>query len=316
MKFNLTARALLLCPLVFGGMFLAQHAVAQQPPPPAEPAKPVPPQAEPPKPAPPATAPPKSQAGQSTFEDIESVWSISVFGWAPDSRPKLRGGQLSPDPPAQQLNFTGNTKRAPGIVITFPTGRSNRFEISGWETRTRGSQTLTATRTFFAETYDRGTFLETEQRVRGFKGSWNYLSYPYPPLDSKFRIKTLWEVQYIQVRTHIVAPFTARPETEDEDAVPATESNNKKTIILPTFGVGFEYIPSQKHFRLEARGSGFGLPGKSIIWDAQAEAVLRFGNLELFGGGKAFHYRSSPKSNQYVFGTLWGPLVGVRWVFR
>jgi hypothetical protein len=255
--------------------------------------------------------------GQSTYEDIESIFSVSLFYWKPsDGDARLAGGRLSPDPPAQTIDLVGKPKDTPGIILTFPTGRSNRLELSFWEARSSGSTTPTIAHTSFGQSFDRNEFLTTENRVRSVKISWNYLSYPYPPLDSKFRLKTLWEIQYVQARPVITAPFTAEPAQGDTPALPALRAMASRKVILPTVGLGVEYIPSIKHFRVEAKGSAMAFPGKSQIWDTEASAVARAGNFELYVGAKRFHFRTSPGSDQYVEGNLWGPFAGVRWVFR
>jgi hypothetical protein len=44
--------------------------------------------------------------------------------------------------------------------------------------------------------------------------------------------------------------------------------------------------------------------------------VVRFKHLEVFGGYKWFHYKTSPQNSEYFVGTLSGPMGGVRWVIR
>jgi hypothetical protein len=201
-------------------------------------------------------------------------------------------------------------------MLTIPTGRSNRIEISAWEARASGSTTATRDYSFFGETFHKNDFLVTENRVRNVKVTWNYLSFPYPPLDSKFRLKTLWEFQYVSTRPVITAPYTAVAATDDSAAVPAVQAIGKRNIFLPTLGLGVELIPSEKHFRVEAKGTAMAFPGRSQIWDTEGSAVLRLGSLEIFAGARYFHYRTSQKNDQYVEGNMWGPLGGVRWVFR
>jgi hypothetical protein len=256
---------------------------------------------------PPQPAPPKPAAqAQSGYENIESVWSISLFYWRPDGQPLMRGGKESTNPPAQALDLPGKPKGTPGVILTFPTGRSNRLEVSAFETRGSGNTVAGRELTFFGETFDQGDLLTADYRVRNAKVSWNYLSYPYPPLDAKFRIKTLWEVQYTSIRSVITAPLSEN----------MTQAKGSRSIIYPTLGLGMELVPSPKHFRVEIKGSGMGFPHRAALWDAEGSAVVRIGNLEIFGGGKAFHFKTSPQKDQYMLGTLWGPYGGIRWVFR
>ena len=295
-------------------LWFATAAFAQ---PPAQPAPAPAPEAPPTSSAKPAAAQPQTRVGQSTYEDIESILSVSLFYWKPSGAgARLAGGRISPDPPAQTIDLVGRPKAIPGVIITFPTGRSNRLELAVWEGKSSGSTTSTRDYTFFAESFDKGALLVTDNRVRTLKVSWNYLTFPYPPLDSKLRIKTLWEAHYVGVRPTITAPLTAVPASGDTPALPPIRSQGARKIILPALGLGVELVPSAQHFRLEVRGSGMAFPGKSQIWDLEGSAVVRAGNLEVFAGAKLFHYRTAPSSNQYLEGNLWGPYGGVRWVFR
>jgi hypothetical protein len=266
-----------------------------------------------PTPAPPkqeitAAPAPRPRAGLG-YPELESYWSFSASYWRPYGSPILRGGQASVDPAAQNLDFLGNPQQAPGITITIPTGHSNRLEISGWQTQATQAFTAPADVTYFGQTFNQGDLLSAHYRIRNISANWNYLTYPYPPLDSKFRIKTLWGIQYVQAAPTITGP-------QPGDTTPPPLGVGKVSLILPTFGIGMEYIVSPKHLRLEWRGSGMGLPNHSAVWDAEGLVVARAGNLEIFGGAKAFYFRTSPQKEQFVSDRFWGPTVGVRWVFR
>src|SRR5258708_22572864 len=104
----------------------------------------APPQPPEPKPAAPTPAPPQPQPPAQTksgYEELESKWSIGVFYWRPDRAPILRGGASSTNPPAQALDFPGKPRETPGVTLWFPTGHSNRVEVSAFETRGSGSLT-------------------------------------------------------------------------------------------------------------------------------------------------------------------------------
>jgi hypothetical protein len=97
----------------------------------------------------------------------------------------------------------------------------------------------------------------------------------------------------------------------------STDTNTavgSKNIFLPTFGLELEQALG-RHFRWEAKGSGFGFPHHSNMWDAQALIAIRFGGLELIGGEKAYHFKSSAQGNEYFSDTLSGPFVALRYYF-
>src|SRR6185436_10383024 len=108
-----------------------------------------------------------------------------------------------------------------------------------------------------------------------------------------------WEVQYTRVN-----PEVSFPESTDPTAV----VGNKQAIIWPGAGIGIEYVPSKK-VRLEAKISGMAWPGKSRYVDTEVALVGTIGHLEIFGGGKGFHFRTSPNTvDSYFQSTIWGPM--------
>jgi hypothetical protein len=52
----------------------------------------------------------------------------------------------------------------------------------------------------------------------------------------------------------------------------------------------------------------------SYIADAEASAVFRLSHIEIAGGGRYFHFRTSTNSDEYVRGTLFGPVVSLRFL--
>jgi len=138
------------------------------------------------------------------------------------------------------------------------------------------------------------------------KLSWNYLTYPFPSAGAKFRFKTLWEVQYVGTSVSFDAPGDSS----------TTTTQGRKSVILPTLGAGIELHPA-KHFVFEAKASGFGIPRRSDIYDAEANLILQTSRIEVVLGGKAFHYKTNSNvSDNYFSQTLIGPYAGIRYIFR
>jgi hypothetical protein len=231
--------------------------------------------------------------------------SIGLYDWLPNGGPSLRAGTKAVLPPPHDLNLPQKPSRAYGGMITFPTKGNTRLELSYLTLSDAGNAIAPTDLGLFAGTIPKGEPLATSYSLRHFKASWNYLTYPNPPQDAKFRFKTLWEFHYLQIKPTVVATVTA-PD------LPLTDSQR---ILLPAVGLGVEYVAS-KHFRLEARGSGMLIPHHSGVGDAEGTAVVRVGSLEIFAGGKALYFRTTPQSDTYIKGTLWGPYGGLRWVFR
>ena len=248
---------------------------------------------------------PQPQPVAAPEENIENMTSIGLYTWRPDGGPQLIGGALSPNPPAQSLVFPTKPSQANGIIATVRAKGESRVEISYFDVKDSGTSIASRNLSIFGSNIVAGDVLALDYHLRNLKVSWNYLTYPVPHLDSKFRFKTFWEFHYTQIRPVIAFPLKADP--------PVTA---QQRIFYPAGGIGFEYIPSPKHFRIEARGSAFGLPNRAVIWDGEGSMVGRFGPIEIFAGEKAYHFRTSPGKDIYMEGTLWGPYGGLRWVFR
>ena len=290
---KLTGRICLISLCVFA---LCSTLAAQQPP--ASPA--AQPQAPAAKPQVPAV-----QAPVQDPENIDRMFSIGLYDWLPNGGPSLNGGVKTATPADHELGLSKRPRRAYGVVFTIPTKGSTRLEFSYLTLNDSGPAKASRDLGFFGGIVPQSEPLFTEYSLRHYKLSWNYLSYPNPPQDAKFRVKTLWEFHYMQLKPTVIETVTA-PD------FPLSESQK---IILPAVGLGLEYVPS-RHFRMEWRGSGMMLPKHSGIGDSEASMVGRLGRLEIFAGGKLLYFRTSPQQETYMRGMLWGPYGGLRWVFR
>jgi len=88
------------------------------------------------------------------------------------------------------------------------------------------------------------------------KVSYEYLTWPYPVGGRHFRLKTLWQVQYITMKTIFDAPI--KSSTPDSTGAYTDYSTiGSKSYITPALGLGsHEY--ATRNLRLEANLSGSG----------------------------------------------------------
>lgn len=278
----------------------------QQPPPqqpPTAPGTPATPKPKvtlpPPQPGQPAKAPP---AEHDTGGDYIS---LMPFYWYTTPQPHLRTSHDTTASQPGNIDFPGDKKYAYGGILTIPTGHENSLQFTYFRRLDQGNTVLGPDSSFFGNVFSAGDVLATHYTLQTLKLSWNYLTYPYPSAGAKFRLKTLWEIQYVTMHSVFDAPA-------DQNAI-ATEG--RKSIVLPTLGLGIEYHMSKRFF-FEVKGSGFGIPHHQDIWDTEANAVFRAGKIEIVAGGKAFHFKTSPHGDNYFFDTLYGPYGGVRYIFR
>ena len=189
--------------------------------------------------------------------------SIGLFDWIPSGGPSLHAGTLATLPPPHELTLPTKPYRAYGVIVTIPTVGSSRLELSYLTLNDRGSAPAPTDLGLFGGTIPQGEPLSMAYSLRHLKASWNYLSFPNPP-DAKFRVKTLWEFHYMQIKPTVTETVTA----------PDQPLAGSQRIMLPAVGLGIEYVAS-KHFRLELRGSGMAFPHRSAIGDAEGTAVVR-----------------------------------------
>jgi hypothetical protein len=306
-------RSGLLCSCwIFGALAHAQETPApepqtsnqQTPPPQNPPVQPTPPVPKPTvdlPPAPPPAPPPPPQERDTGGDDI----SIMGFYWLAPQQPTLRPGKNNVDNYPASFTFPGKTNHAYGGIVTFPTGKENSLQFTYWRKQAQGNSILPANTSFFGDDFLKGDVLAAHYTLQNIKLSWNYLTWPYPSNGAKFRVKTLWEVQYVWINSSFDAPAD----------VYASPTVGSKSIIFPTLGLGIEYHPA-KHVRFEVKGSGFGWPHRSDIWDTEANLVFHAKKFEVLGGFKAYHFKTSPKSDYYYVDTLSGAYAAVRYIYK
>jgi len=312
----------MVCSILVAQQAPAPPSAAQTPapapvaPPPAAPAKtpaPVaPPPAAPAKTPAPVVPPPAAQARtpapvvQPEPENIERMFSIGLFDWIPFGvNTGLHAGSQAVLPPPHELTLPGKPYRAYGLIVTIPMKGSSRLEFSYTTLNVNGDIIAPTDLGLFGGTISQGEPLSTTYSLRHLKLSYNFLTYPNPPQDAKLRVKTLWEFHYLKTQPTVTATVTA----------PDQPLSGSQNIYLPAVGLGMEYVPS-KRFRMEVRGSGMLVPHHATLGDTEGSAVVRLGSIEIFAGAKFLHFKTTPNSDTFIRGTIWGPDGGVRWVFR
>jgi hypothetical protein len=208
------------------------------------------------------------------------------------------------------LSYPGDSKFAYGAELGIPAGRANTLRFSYFRVQGNGNSTIPAQgATIFSEAYAAGDYIAASYRVQNAKISWDYLSYTF---KNHIRFKTLYEVQWVTVSMAASAPFVAVTTDASTGTTDTNSSNGSKNLFYPTLGGEFEQALN-KHVRWEVKASGFGLPHHADIWDAQGDIAFRIRNVELLAGGKGYHFKTSPGTDQYFADTLQGAFVGLRY---
>lgn len=292
----------------------AQAPQEQKTPPPA-----VPPAAEEKKPATgPATNQPNVPLGPppSSKTDYAKDWVIDARYSLVRSDPQVRihGGD-----PNSQFSFKNDiggsvNNNKPWIEIGVPTKHGNRLWISYFETTLSGGGLSNRTLTFFDQSYDAATLLNDKVKVRNFKISWDYLTWPAPPnAMRKWQFKTLWEVQALDVAPTVTS--TILVENSDGSFTDnGTTTAKSKMMILPTLGGGLQGQPA-KGVDVLVKGSGFILPHHKYIYDVEARIGIRVKLAEILLGYRRLYGSMGNQTEQYFRAGLSGPYAGLAWHF-
>ncbi len=290
--------------------------LAQQPPtPPPQvqnqqipaPAEPIPQQTQAPTAAPPEIA----------ADDPDNGEPLSFYMWKTAGTAILRPGVVSQFNAATgipyqaavgpSLGLPNFSSLSPGGMVSVPAGKFNHLELSYFQAGGSGSYTTPIALSIFGANFGPGTLMSNTYRVRNAQLTWNFLNWPAPPEDSKFRIRSLFGFNYTRVDATLDAPLDLNPSF--------TPGIGSKQIFYPALGIAPEYIPS-KHLFIEARAWGFGIPQHADIGDLEANVVATVKQVEVFAGYKLFHFKTQKATDQYFAGTVSGPVLGVRWIFR
>jgi hypothetical protein len=309
------------------GLTKAQTAPAQTTPPPAPPAQEVP--AAPRTAATPQTAPqtPASQApgGQAPAgakpagepldpSRTDQTYQFEVDYWFAHGQPSLRGGEEFAFSGGSVLDYPGKAENAFAAQIVIPLPSRSDIRVVGFSLHGNGTTTLTSNNTYFSTPFVAGDYLSPSYTLQNVRISYEYLSLPWPPETKKWRLYTLYEVQYTNMKTVIDAPFKAPIDVNGNPVT--TTATGSHYLLYPTFGLKLEY-PATQTVRLELEGSGFGIPSHAGQWNADATAAFHFrDNFELRVGGKAFFVKTSPNSSEYFSELVYGAYVGLRYSMK
>jgi len=241
----------------------------------------------------------------------DNGFSITIDYWKPTGHPYMGDGHLNTSGTSTALDFAGNALGSEGAAFGIPIGKLNALRVSYFRLQGVGNPTAPTDLAIDSISYNAGDYMAVHYRLQNIKIGLDYLSWPFPVKDSKFRLMTLWEVQYTTIYSSFDAPLR-HGETDASGNPIQTWGYGTNWFIYPSLGLGAIYHVSHR-LRFEARASGFAFPHRSTIWDAEATLNYRFGKMEIQGGAKAFHFKTSPAQVSFVQATFPGAFVGLRW---
>jgi len=277
---------------------------------PAPPAEQKPTEAKPAQPAEKKAAEKKRVRPAGQPDSSDGQFSFAPLYWIGRTHPLMRTGRAAAAGVSSDLDFPGKNTPVLGGVVSFPAGNDDTLRVSYFRTQGQGDTVAGKDLSFFGVAFSTGDYLSVGYTLQNAKISLDYVSWPGPARATSFRLKTLWELQFISFQPNIYAPFKA---TEDSSGnTIETFATMNKWFIYPSFGLGIEKALSQ-HVRVEVKASGFAIPHLPTVWDAETLVACRVKHFEVLFGARAFHFKTSPKREEYVRATLPGAYAGIRW---
>lgn len=229
------------------------------------------------------------------------------FGTVPGEGPDLRPGRGSRG--LGTINGMGKARNGIGVYAAVPLSRTSELRVEVFRTKGAGNQTLKQDTFVFGNQFYNKDLLSNSYRVVSGKIWIDDLFWPHKFPVGKFRVKALYGVRYLAVKGSIDAPLQVIP---GSTLVVGSTATGNKQVILPAIGLAPEYAIS-KHVLFRVEASGFGLPKKSALWDSEATLSWRKGKWEIFGGGKAIGFKTSPIQDFNYSGQIYGGVFGLKY---
>ncbi len=340
MKNRLSGFACLVALCCAAPLVAQQPPEAQAPPPEAQAAPPEAPAAPPDAQAPPPDAqqptgeaqPPTGASpflrGRLPLPPLPKIVDIRMPGergisfgfgeWSPASNVSILKGRAAATEYPGDLYLNSARKFGENVEFSVAAGLHNVLRFSYEITRAGGSTTAPTDLVLWNRHYFAGNYITTSYRLRHLKVSFEYLTWPYPVKTSRFRLRSLWQVQYIDIQTTFNAPLNPTTDANGNPIVDANgdlvkyDATGTKWYVTPAVGLGAqEYFTP--NISMEATAAGFAIPHHTNLWDMDAALNVRIGRYEVRLGVRDFHFHSSPNVEFAMRGSLIGPFLELRW---
>ena len=237
-------------------------------------------------------------------------FTLGVFGFKPISSdgPDIRNGHAATSI-YESVPKLGSYRSSIGLDGSFPITRTTVLAFEFERLRGSANHTLTVGSYLNGNPWAAGETLNISYRITTGRIYIDDLLYPHKFPVAHLRFKSIWGARYIGAESRIDDPAA------DIASPNATIADTTHHVFYPEFGLGMEYQPD-KHVLFRVEGSGFAFPHRSGFGQTSATLSLREGHhLEVIGGLKTFHFKSSPKADEYMIGTAIMPFVELRWHF-
>jgi len=239
--------------------------------------------------------------------------SIGFSLWNGNAKPEMEKGSF-PYAYLGNIRMMGTPKIDPEYDVKVPIGLHDVIWASFMSTRAAGNVYAPSELGLITQVYLQGDYLATDYHVSSFKLGFDYLGWPYPAKNSRFRFKTRWSMQFLRARMGFDAPLveTSLSNPNDTTLSPSYATQHTYQFYLPEAGIVTQYWLARA-VRLDLNGEGMSIPHHQNSWDFEGSLNFRAGHYELQVGYRGFHFRTSAQQDFWVRGTAVGPIVGLHW---
>ena len=193
----------------------------------------APARAQQPPAAPPVTASPPAPAGQASQDESpetpdtsalmpvpelpkvpevqmpgERGISLGIGIWTGNARPEFEKGSFPYDY-LGNIRMMGNPKYDQSVDLRVPIGLHDVIWASYMSTRATGNVYAPSELGLITQVYLQNDYLATDYHIVSYKIGFDYLAWPYPVKTSRFRLKTVYEVEFLRARIGFDAPLLA-----------------------------------------------------------------------------------------------------------
>ena len=301
----------------------------------------APARAQQPPAAPPVTASPQAPAGQDSQDEStetpdtsalmpvpalpkipevqmpgERGISLGIGIWNGNAKPELEKGSF-PYAYLGNIRMMGNPKYDQSADLRVPIGLHDVIWASYMSSRAAGNVYAPSELGLITQVYLQGDYLATDYHIVSYKIGFDYLAWPYPVKTSRFRLKTVYEVEFLRARVGFDAPLLAitdaygNPLYSQSGGILSYATSHTYQFYIPQVGLDMQYWLA-RGVRLEGRGAGFSIPHHQNSWDFEGSINFRAGHAELRVGYSGQHFRTSALQDFWVRGTMVGPFIGLR----
>jgi hypothetical protein len=255
---------------------------------------------------PPALPPPSKEPD---YPDRRTLFfgAIGFAGVSSSNSPDIRGGAIAPS--YESLYGLGKVyKISPGVSAGIPITRTGMLYLDLERYHGQGAQTISRDTTVDTFLFSAGDVINSGYHVVTGRIYLDDLLYPHKFPVARLRFRSIWGLRILNIIQTVDSP------TEDtaSGAPGGSQNGGSAYIYSPEFGLAMEYALA-RHVLFRVDGAGFTFPHRADLAETSATLSLRDKHVELLGGVKTLHFKTSPKKEEYETGTFITPYVELRW---